>query len=221
MLYLVPTPIGNLGDMTFRAVEVLKSVEYILVEDSRVTAKLLSHFGIDKKMKRFHQHNEHRMVEGLIEELESGKDIALVSDAGTPGISDAAFLLVRACKEKGIPMTCLPGAVALIPALVCSGFPTDRFVFEGFLPHKKGRQKKLLALKEEPRTIVFYESPHRIMKLLDEVAEHLGEDRLISVSREISKLYEEHLQGSASELKAHFTTHAPKGEFVVAIAPAE
>ena len=220
MLYLVPTPIGNLGDMTFRAVEVLKAVEYILVEDSRVTTKLLSHFGIDKKMKRFHQHNEHRMVEGLIEELETGKDIALVSDAGTPGISDAAFLLVRACKEKDIPMTCLPGAVALIPALVCSGFPTDRFVFEGFLPHKKGRQKKLLALKEEPRTIVFYESPHRVMKLLDEVAEHLGEDRLISVSREISKLYEEHLQGRPAELKAHFTAHPPKGEFVVAIAPA-
>ena len=219
MLYLVPTPIGNLGDMTFRAIEVLKTVELILVEDSRVSGKLLRHFEIETPMKPFHQHNEHAMVERLVQEIGLGREIALISDAGTPGISDAAFLLVRACKEAGLEVQCLPGATAVIPALVCSGFPTDRFLFEGFLPHKKGRQKRMLALVEEERTIIFYESPHRLLKLLGEIATHLGADRRISVSREISKIYEEHRPGNAAELIAHYTEHPPKGEIVVCIAP--
>jgi len=219
MLYLVPTPIGNLGDMTFRAIEVLKAVELILVEDSRVTGKLLAHFEIATPMKAFHQHNEHQIVERLVMELGMGKDMAVVSDAGTPGISDAAFLLVRACKEAGLEVQCLPGATALIPALVCSGFPTDKFLFEGFLPHKKGRLKRLTSLIEEGRTIIFYESPHRLLKLLGEIGTHFGEDRKVSVSREISKMFEEHRQGSPSELLAHYTATPAKGEIVVCIGP--
>ncbi len=214
-LTLVPTPIGNLGDITVRALDTLKSAEHVLAEDTRVTRKLFNHYGITASLSAFHQHNEHRMTERIIEQMLSGQKIVLVSDAGTPGISDPAFLLVRAAVEAGLKVECLPGPTAFVPALVASGFPCDRFVFEGFLPHKKGRQKKLLNLKEEERTIIFYESPHRLIKTIEQIAEFIGTDRRLCVVREISKIHEEYARGSTSELIEHFTKKEPKGEIVI------
>lgn len=220
-LTLVPTPIGNLGDMTYRAVEVLKTVAVVLAEDTRTSGNLLRHFEISTSLRPFHAHNEHKVLERVLDELASGVEMALVSDAGTPGISDPGFLLVRACIERGITVECLPGATSIIPAVVVSGMPCDRFAYEGFLPHKKGRQTRLKALASEPRTVVMLESPHRVLRLLGELAEHCGDDRRVSVSREISKRYEETVRGSLAEVKAHFTEHPPKGEFVVVLAGTE
>jgi 16S rRNA (cytidine1402-2'-O)-methyltransferase len=217
-VYLVPTPIGNLLDFAPRAIETLKRVDYILAEDTRTTGKLVRHFGIDTPLKAHHQHNEHRGIPGWISALQAGQTLGVCSDAGTPGISDPAFLLVRACAENDIPVICLPGPSAFVPALVVSGIPCDRFVFEGFLPHKKGRQKRLSALANEERTVVFYESPHRIVKLLEEIGEHCGAERPISCSREISKLHEQTLRGNSPALIEHFKVHEPRGEFVVIVA---
>ncbi|MFM1879484.1 MAG: hypothetical protein RLZZ241_2350 [Bacteroidota bacterium] len=216
-LYIVPTPIGNLGDITLRALDILKAVDGILAEDTRTSGKLLSHYQISTPKRSYHMHNEHRNVPGIIKELLGGSCFALISDAGTPGISDPGFLLVRACREVGVRVECLPGATALIPALVASGFPSDRFVFEGFLPVKKGRQTRLQLLSEESRTIIFYESPHKLLKTLEHLIAFFGSDREASVSRELSKLYEETIQGTLSEVLGHFQTHAPKGEFVLVI----
>ena len=214
----MPTPIGNLGDLTLRALEVLKSVDLILAEDTRTSGKLLSHYGIGTPRRSYHMHNEHRVAPGLIEELARGGSMALISDAGTPGISDPGFLLVRAGLEAGIRVECLPGATALIPALVASGFPSDRFVFEGFLPPKKGRQTRLQTLAEEPRTMIFYESPHQLLKTLELFEATFGKERPVSVSRELTKLYEETIRGSLEEVLAHFRKHPPKGEFVLVVA---
>ena len=216
-LYIVPTPIGNLKDMTFRAVQVLKEVDLILAEDTRTSGKLLKHFEIGTPMQSHHMHNEHRMVEGLIQKLKSGLTIALISDAGTPAISDPGFLLTRACVENDIEVECLPGATAFVPALVNSGLPNDKFVFEGFLPVKKGRQTRLLLLAEEPRTIIFYESPHKLIKTLTQFCEYFGEDRPVSVSRELTKLYEETIRGTAKEVLDHYTNKPPKGEIVIVV----
>ena len=216
-LYIVPTPIGNLKDMTFRAVEVLKEVDLILAEDTRTSGKLLKHFEIGTQMQSHHMHNEHKMVEGLIQKLKSGLAIALISDAGTPAISDPGFLLTRACVEHNIDVECLPGATAFVPALVNSGLPNDKFVFEGFLPVKKGRQTRLLLLAEEPRTIIFYESPHKLLKTLANFCEYFGEDRPVSVSRELTKLYEETIRGTAKEVLEHYTNKPPKGEIVIVV----
>jgi len=216
-LILVPTPIGNLGDITLRALEVLKAADVILAEDTRTSSILLKHYGIDRKLQPFHMFNEHRAVEGLINRLKSGEHMVLVSDAGTPGIADPGFLLVRACIREGLSVECLPGASALLPALIKSGFPTDRFVFEGFLPHKKGRQTILRELANESRTIVLYESPHRLLKTLDQIIEFFGPDRLVSVSREITKLHEETRTGPAAEVAAHFRQQEPRGEIVLVI----
>jgi 16S rRNA (cytidine1402-2'-O)-methyltransferase len=217
-LFLVPTPIGNLADFTTRAIDVLKSADYILAEDTRTTGKLTREFNIDTPLKAFHQHNEHKATPGWIQALQNGQSIAVCSDAGTPGISDPAFLLVRACVDENIPVICLPGPTAFVPALVTSGIPCDRFVFEGFLPHKKGRQKRLALLAEEERTVVFYESPHRIVKLLQELEVHCGPNRWVACSREISKLHEQTVRGTVEDLINHFTLHEPKGEFVVVLA---
>ena len=217
-LYLVPTPIGNLKDITYRAIAVLKDVDLILVEDTRTSGKLLKHFEITTPMQSHHMHNEHKMVEGLVEKLKSGLTIALISDAGTPAISDPGFLLVRACVEHHIEVECLPGATAFVPALVNSGLPNDKFVFEGFLPVKKGRQTRLLFLAEEPRTLIFYESPHKLVKTLGHFCEYFGEDRQVSVSRELTKLYEETIRGTAKEVLAHYTKKPPKGEIVIVVA---
>ena len=217
-LYIVPTPIGNLKDMTFRAVEVLKEVDLILAEDTRTSGKLLKHFEISTPSQSHHMHNEHRTVEGLIQKLKSGLTIALISDAGTPAISDPGFLLTRACVEHGIEVDCLPGATAFVPALVNSGLPNDKFVFEGFLPVKKGRQTRLLLLAEETRTVIFYESPHKLIKTLTHFCEYFGEDRQLSVSRELTKLYEETIRGTAKEVLTHYTNKPPKGEIVIVIA---
>lgn len=217
-LYLVPTPVGNLQDITFRALEVLKSVNLILAEDTRQTIKLLSHYDIHTPLQSHHMFNEHRSVEAVSERILAGTTVALVSDAGTPGISDPGFLLVRTCLEKGIAVETLPGPTALIPALVNSGLPCDRFCFEGFLPQKKGRNKKLSALVEEPRTMIFYESPYRLVKALEEMSEHFGPDRLASVSREISKIHEETLRGTLSSLAEHYRNNEPKGEIVIVVA---
>ncbi len=219
-LVVVPTPVGNLGDMTPRALEVLRNASTVLAEDTRTTGKLLRHFGVDTPLKSFHQHNEHRAVEGVVEQLRGGLTLALCSDAGTPGISDPGFLLVRACVEAGIDVECLPGATAFVPALVTSGLPCDRFYFEGFLPHKKGRQKRLSALLEMPCTVVLYESPHRVAKLLDQLAELGGGSRPASLSREISKLHEETLRGTVEELRAHLAEHPARGEYVVVLGEA-
>ena len=220
-LYIVPTPIGNLGDITLRALEVLKGVDLILAEDTRTSGKLLNHYGIATPRRAYHMHNEHRVVAGIIEELAQGASMALVSDAGTPGISDPGFLLVRAGLEAGIRVECLPGATALVPALVASGFPSDRFVFEGFLPVKKGRQSRLLELAGERRTLVFYESPHKLLKTLEQFADVFGGDRPVSVSRELTKLFEETVRGTLEEVLAHFRKHPPKGEFVLVMAGRE
>ncbi|HZL76999.1 MAG TPA: 16S rRNA (cytidine(1402)-2'-O)-methyltransferase [Bacteroidales bacterium] len=217
-LYLVPTPIGNLRDITYRAVEVLGSVGLVLAEDTRQTGKLLSHYNIRTPLQSHHMFNEHKNIEAICLRIESGTTVALVSDAGTPGISDPGFLLVRSCIEKGIPVETLPGPTALIPALVNSGLPCDRFCFEGFLPPKKGRTKKLTALEEETRTIVFYESPYRLVRALDEMAEHFGADRKASVSRELSKIYEENIRGTLAFLSEHYKNKPPKGEIVIVVA---
>lgn len=214
-LYLVPTPIGNLADITLRALEILKSVDTILAEDTRTSGILLKHYQIQKPLQSFHIFNEHKTVNKFLKRLMEGEVMALISDAGTPGISDPGFLLVREALKAGVKIDCLPGATALIPALVKSGFPTDRFVFEGFLPHKKGRQTLLKKLAEEDRTIVFYESPHRLMKTLEQLKEYFGADRQISVSRELSKKFEETKNGTVEELINHFTAKEIKGEIVV------
>jgi 16S rRNA (cytidine1402-2'-O)-methyltransferase len=214
MLTLVPTPIGNLQDITLRALEILKSADLILAEDTRTTRVLLQHFDIEKRVLAHHQHNEHAAVGEIIRMLQEGQTIALVSDAGTPGISDPGYLLVRECIREGITVNCLPGPTAFVPALVMSGLPCDRFVFEGFLPQKKGRQTRLLQLKHETRTMVFYESPFRLVKLLEECIQHFGPDRLCSVSRELSKMFEETRRGTLTELRDYFNQKPPKGEIV-------
>jgi 16S rRNA (cytidine1402-2'-O)-methyltransferase len=221
MLYLVPTPLGNLKDMTFRGVEVLQLVDVILCEDTRTSSKLLQHYQIQKPLSPYHQHNEHKIVGHLIDQLKGGKTFALITDAGTPGISDPAFLLVRDCIKEGIKVECLPGATAFVPALVNSGIPTNRFVFEGFLPLKKGRQTLLKQLAVEPRTIILYESPIRLVKTLKELATYFGADRIASVSRELTKMFEENKQGSLQDLAAYFESKTVKGEIVIVVAGAE
>jgi 16S rRNA (cytidine1402-2'-O)-methyltransferase len=216
-LFIVPTPIGNLRDMTPRAIEVLSEVDTILAEDTRTTGKLLKHFGITTKQKSYHIHNEHKQVEFIVGRMQDGEQFALVSDAGTPGISDPGFLLVRAAKAAECRVECLPGATAFVPALINSGFPADRFVFEGFLPHKKGRQTRLKLLAEEDRTVILYESPHRLKKALNEIVEYFGQNRWISVSREISKLYEETQTNKAHIVRDYFEEKEIKGEIVVVI----
>ncbi|MFD0963261.1 16S rRNA (cytidine(1402)-2'-O)-methyltransferase [Pseudofulvibacter geojedonensis] len=217
-LYIVPTPIGNLEDITFRALTVLKEVDVILAEDTRTSGKLLKHFDINTQMYSHHMHNEHKTVDGIVEKLKSGQTFALISDAGTPAISDPGFLLTRACITKGIEVECLPGATAFVPALVNSGLPNDKFVFEGFLPVKKGRQTRLKLLAEENRTMIFYESPHKLVKTLSHFCEYFGMDRQVSVSRELTKLYEETVRGTAQEVLSHFEEKAPKGEIVIIVA---
>lgn len=217
MLYLVPTPIGNLEDMTLRAIRILKEADVILAEDTRTSAPLLKHFGIEKKAYAHHQHNEHKAVNEVIRFLKEGQTVALISDAGTPAISDPGFLLVREAIKNGLDVQCLPGATAFVPALVASGLPNDRFCFEGFLPVKKGRQTRLKALGEEARTMVFYESPHRLQKTLQEFAGVFGAERQASVSRELSKVYEETVRGTIAELIIHFENHPVKGEFVICV----
>ena len=217
-LYLVPTPIGNLGDITLRAIEILRSVDFILAEDTRQASKLLNHLGIKTPLQSHHMFNEHKSVESVSSRILSGQTAALISDAGTPGISDPGFLLVRNCVEKGIDIETLPGATALIPALVNSSLPCDRFCFEGFLPPKKGRQKRISALAEESRTMIFYESPYRLVKTLNELASHFGPEREASVSRELTKIYEENIRGTLSSLSEHYMTKPPKGEIVIVVA---
>ena len=216
-LYLVPTPIGNLEDMTFRAIRILKEVDLILAEDTRTSAPLLKHFGIEKRVFAHHQHNEHKASAEIVKFLKEGQNIALISDAGTPAISDPGFFLVREALKNDIEITCLPGATAFVPALVNSGLPNDQFVFEGFLPVKKGRQTRLKQLAEEERTMIFYESPHRVLKTLGEFAEFFGEDRQVSASRELSKVYEETVRGTVLEVKSHFENNILKGEFVICV----
>ena len=217
-LFIVPTPIGNLRDMTLRAIDVLKEVDIILAEDTRTSGKLLRHYEINTPMISHHMHNEHKKVGHLIDRLLSGETMALITDAGTPSISDPGFLLTRSCIENEIDVECLPGATAFIPALVSSGFPTDRFIFEGFLPPKKGRQTRLKQLAEENRTLVLYESPHKLLKTLVQLREYFGPKRPISVSREISKVHEETIRGTIEELIDHFETNTPRGELVLVIA---
>lgn len=216
-LYLVPTPIGNLEDMTFRAIRILKEVDLILAEDTRNSGKLLKHFEIATPMQSHHMHNEHKTVETIIRRLQAGETIALISDAGTPAISDPGFLLTRACVENNIEVECLPGATAFVPALVNSGLPNDKFIFEGFLPDKKGRQTRYLALAEETRTMILYVSPHKLVKTLAEFIQYFGADRPVSVSRELSKLHEETVRGTAEEVLKHFEAKPPKGEIVVIV----
>ncbi|AOR26238.1 16S rRNA methyltransferase [Formosa sp. Hel3_A1_48] len=216
-LFIVPTPIGNLEDITLRAISTLKSVDLILAEDTRTSGKLLKHFEISTPMQSYHMHNEHKILDRIIEKLKSGFEIALISDAGTPAISDPGFLLTRACVAEQIPVECLPGATAFVPALVNSGLPNDRFIFEGFLPIKKGRQTRLKLLAEEERTIVLYESPHKLNKTLEQICLFFGEDRQISISRELTKLFEETRRGTAKELLDHYSKAAVKGEIVIVI----
>jgi 16S rRNA (cytidine1402-2'-O)-methyltransferase len=217
-LYLVPTPIGNLRDITLRAIEILGSVNIILAEDTRQARKLLTHYNISTPLQSHHMFNEHKSVESVCTKILSGQTVALISDAGTPGISDPGFLLVRTCLEKEIPVETLPGPTALIPALVNSGLPSERFCFEGFLPPKKGRQKRLSSLTEEARTMIFYESPYRLVKTLNEFAEYFGADRLASVSRELTKIYEETIKGTVSSLAEFYTAKPPRGEIVIVVA---
>jgi 16S rRNA (cytidine1402-2'-O)-methyltransferase len=218
LLYLVPTPLGNLKDITLRALEVLQQVDLILCEDTRTSSKLLQHYKIEKPLTPYHQHNEHKVVAHLADQLQAGKTMALITDAGTPGISDPAFLLVRECIKQNIRIECLPGAAAFVPALVNSGIPTNRFVFEGFLPLKKGRQTLLKKLAEEERTMVFYESPMRLVKTLEELITYLGPDRACSVSRELTKMFEENKRGSLQEVADYFKSKTVKGEIVVVVA---
>ncbi len=217
-LYIVPTPIGNLDDITLRAIKTLEAANYILAEDTRTTAFLLKHLGIEKKLYSHHKFNEHSTAASVAEAIGEGRTVALVSDAGTPGISDPGFLLVRTCVEAGIEVETLPGATALIPALVQSGFPCDRFCFEGFLPQKKGRTKRLQELAEEQRSIIFYESPFRVVKCLEQLAEVFGAERKVSVSRELTKKFEQTVRGTIAEVLEHFREHEPKGEFVIVVA---
>lgn len=217
-LYIVPTPIGNLEDITLRAIRILKEVDLILAEDTRTSGKLLKHLEVQTPMQSHHMHNEHKTVPNLVNRILGGLTVALISDAGTPAISDPGFLLSRACVENGIDVDCLPGATAFVPALVNSGLPNDRFVFEGFLPVKKGRQTRLKFLEEETRTMIFYESPHKILKTLGDFLTYFGEDRQLSVSRELTKLHEQTIRGTISQLIAHFEQVAPRGEFVVVVA---
>ena len=218
MLYIVPTPIGNLQDITLRALEVLKKVDLILAEDTRTSSKLLNHYAIQKPVTPFHQHNEHQVLQHLITQLENGKVMAIVTDAGTPGISDPGFLLVRECIRMGIKVECLPGATAFVPALVNSGLPSDRFCFEGFLPLKKGRHTMLTKLAVEERTIILYESPVRLVKTLNDLVQYLGQDRLCCVSRELTKVYEENVRGSLQSVISHFSEKSVKGEIVIILA---
>ncbi len=216
-LYLVPSPIGNLGDITYRAVEVLKQADVILCEDTRTSSVLLKHYNIQKPLTPHHQHNEHKIVQHLVDQMKEGKSFALLTDAGTPGISDPGFLLVRECVRNGIEVECLPGATAFVPALVQSGLPASSFAFEGFLPIKKGRMTMLNKLKTEERTIILYESPHRLAKTLRECVTYFGEDRQASVSRELTKMFEETKRGTLPELAAYYEAHPPKGEIVIVI----
>lgn len=216
-LYIVPTPIGNLKDITFRAVETLKNVDLILAEDTRTSKFLCQQYDIQTPLQAYHKDNEHKVVENVVQRIKSGTTMALVSDAGTPAISDPGFLLVRACLKENVDVECLPGATAMVPALVNSGFPTDKFIFEGFLPHQKGRQKRLKELLEETRTMVFYESPYRVVKLLNEFKEYFGEERNVSISRELTKKFEENFHSTVAEAILHFTQKEPKGEFVVVV----
>lgn len=216
-LYIVPTPIGNLDDITLRAVNVLREVDFVLAEDTRTSSYLLKHLGIEKKLHSHHKFNEHATVKMVTESIAAGRDAALVSDAGTPGISDPGFLLVRSCVKAGIEIETLPGATALIPALVQSGFPCDRFCFEGFLPQKKGRNKQLLSYVDEERTMIFYESPYRVVKCLEQFAEVFGSDRMVSVSRELTKKFEQTVRGTVAEVLEHFRTTEPRGEFVIVL----
>ncbi len=217
-LYLVPTPIGNLDDITLRAINVLKSADVILAEDTRTSGILLKHLGISKPLQSYHIFNEHQAVQKLVQRLSKGETLALVSDAGTPAISDPGFLLVRECLKHGITVECLPGPTAFVPALVNSGLPSDRFTFEGFLPHKKGRQTRLIELQAETRTMIFYESPHRLLKTLGQFAEYFGPDRQAAVARELTKIYEETVRGTLTELIAYYTAKGVKGEIVVVVA---
>ena len=217
-LYIVPTPIGNLEDITLRAIRVLKVADLILAEDTRTSGKLLHHLEVKTQMQSHHMHNEHKTVEAIIRRLKAGETIALISDAGTPAISDPGFLLTRACVENNIEVDCLPGATAFVPALVNSGLPNDKFVFEGFLPVKKGRQTRLTFLADESRTMIFYESPHKLLKTLGNFVEYFGRDRQVSVSRELTKLYEETIRGTAEEVLKHYTDKPPKGEIVIVVA---
>jgi 16S rRNA (cytidine1402-2'-O)-methyltransferase len=217
-LYLVPTPIGNLEDITLRAIRILKEVDIVLAEDTRTSGNLLKHLDVQTKLQAFHAHNEHRALQATIQLLQQGKNLALISDAGTPGISDPGFLLVRECYVHEIPVECLPGPTAFVPAIVKSGLPSDKFVFEGFLPHKKGRKTRIEKLMQEDRTIIFYESPYRLVKTLEQLKEAFGADRQASVSRELTKMFEETRNGSLEQLATHYTKHAPKGEIVLVVA---
>jgi len=217
MLYLVPTPVGNLEDMTLRAIRILKEADLILCEDTRTSGILLKHFDIQGRLMSHHKFNEHQTVAPLIERLRGGETVALITDAGTPGISDPGFLLVRECAREGIDVQCLPGATAFVPALVASGLPCDRFCFEGFLPQKKGRQTRLTALADEPRTLIFYESPYRLVRTLMQFVEIFGAERPVCVCREISKLHEESVRGTLAEVLAHFNAKEPKGEIVIVV----
>ncbi len=217
MLYLVPTPVGNMEDITMRALRILREADLILAEDTRTSGNLLRHFDIRKPMRSYHKFNEHQTVASVVERLKAGETIAVVSDAGTPGISDPGFLVVREAVKAGVEVQTLPGATAFVPALVSSGLPCDRFCFEGFLPQKKGRQTRLNALREETRTMIFYESPHRVVKALEQMKEVFGEERRCSVCREISKVYEESVRGTISEVLEHFKENEPKGEFVIVV----
>lgn len=223
MLYIVPTPIGNIEDISYRAVKILNDADYILAEDTRTSKPLLQHYGISTPLRSHHAHNEHFVIENIINDLHSGKKIALISDAGTPGISDPGYLIIRSCIEAGIEVSCLPGATALIPALVSSGLPSDRFYFEGFLPHKKGRQTRLKIISALENTVILYESPHRLIKCLEQLAEFCGEDRKIVVCREISKMFEEKKRGSIKEVLDYYTTNPSKvkGEIVIILAANE
>ena len=218
-LFIVPTPIGNLGDITFRAIETLKSVDLILAEDTRTSLKLLKHYNIENIVESYHVHNEHKKLISIIEKLNSGIQIALISDAGTPGISDPGFLLIRECIKNNIEIQCLPGATALIPALVNSGLPSDRFLFEGFLPVKKGRTKRLKEIAEENRTVIFYESPHRILKTLNDLSTYYNDDISVSISRELTKIHEENFRGKIKDAIEYFKKKKPKGEFVIVLSP--
>ena len=217
MLYLVPTPVGNLEDITLRALRVLKEADLILAEDTRTSGLLLKHFDIHRPMLSYHKFNEHQTVERIVERLLAGETVAVISDAGTPGISDPGFLVAREAARAGVEVSCLPGPTAFVPALVASGFPCDKFCFEGFLPQKKGRQTRLMQLAEEPRTMVFYESPHRIVKALQQFQEVFGAERPVAVCREISKIHEEIVRGTIADALAHFTAHEPRGEFVIIV----
>ena len=220
-LYIIPTPVGNLEDITLRAIRLLREVDLVLAEDTRTTGILLKHYDIQNKMQSYHKFNEHKAVSHIITRLKGGENMALVSDAGTPGISDPGFLIARECAREGIEVECLPGATALIPALVSSGIPSDRFCFEGFLPQKKGRMTRLKNLVDEPRTMVFYESPHRVVKTLTQLSEYMGEDRYAATCREISKKHEETLSGTLKDLISHFSVNEPRGEFVIVVSGKE